>query len=164
MKTCVTCGASKELELFSKNHRVKGGFNNKCKSCAVAATQQWYADNREYCRKKRSERYKRDPEGSNKAVRKFLKKNPHKAKQYSLKSKFDLELTTFNEMLGNQSGKCPLCETVITDKGTAVVDHDHKTGKVRALLCAPCNTALGYFKENPIAMRNGADYIEKYKG
>lgn len=43
------------------------------------------------------------------------------------------------------------------------VDHCHKTGVLRELLCHNCNRALGLFQDDPILIRKAADYIEKYK-
>lgn len=44
-----------------------------------------------------------------------------------------------------------------------VMDHDHATGIVRALLCHPCNIGLGGFKDNPAHLRLATTYLEKYK-
>jgi hypothetical protein len=42
------------------------------------------------------------------------------------------------------------------------IDHDHKTGRVRALLCNTCNIGLGSFRDNAGLLRSAADYIEHH--
>lgn len=42
------------------------------------------------------------------------------------------------------------------------VDHCHKTGVNRGLLCSSCNIGLGYFKDSPETLRSAADYLDKY--
>jgi hypothetical protein len=44
------------------------------------------------------------------------------------------------------------------------IDHDHETGRVRGLLCAPCNVALGMMENDPARLRAAADYIESHEG
>lgn len=62
----------------------------------------------------------------------------------SLKSKYNLTLDQYDEMTLNQGGMCAICDR----EGGLGVDHDHKTGKVRQLLCRSCNTMLGGFKDS----------------
>jgi Recombination endonuclease VII len=60
-------------------------------------------------------------------------------------------------MIEAQGGLCPICK-----KRPAVhVDHDHKTGKVRAILCEMCNGGLGQFKDNPESIRRAIAYLER---
>lgn len=44
------------------------------------------------------------------------------------------------------------------------IDHNHTTGKVRGLLCSPCNTAIGNFKENPDTMLKAITYLKEHNG
>lgn len=59
-------------------------------------------------------------------------------------------------MIKAQTGLCAICLTPDPEH----VDHDHKTGKVRAILCFNCNGGLGQFKDRPDLLRRGADYLE----
>lgn len=69
------------------------------------------------------------------------------------------------ELYAVQNGKCACCDKLITFEGrkpnTAHVDHDHKTGVVRGLLCAHCNKGLGLFKDDPVALEKAAKYIKR---
>jgi recombination endonuclease VII len=62
-------------------------------------------------------------------------------------------------MLRAQLWRCPICLTALTLK-TAHVDHDHQTGRLRAVVCLNCNGGLGQFQDNPVSMRRAAAYVE----
>jgi len=78
--------------------------------------------------------------------------------------KYGVTPEQYATMLQQQGYVCAVCgrpETNSTGKGgtrSLAVDHDHDTGKVRALLCHACNTALGKF--GPAQLRRLADYAE----
>jgi hypothetical protein len=71
-------------------------------------------------------------------------------------------------MLTAQDSKCAICgggpAGGIKAAARLHVDHDHDTGKVRALLCNGCNRGIGYLKDDPALLRVAADYIEQHKG
>ena len=66
-------------------------------------------------------------------------------------------------MLDIQQGECKLCYRKVSVGGIgpnrAVVDHCHKNGHVRGILCNECNRALGYFHDNITAIENAVDYL-----
>lgn len=55
---------------------------------------------------------------------------------------------------------CEICST-LTDRHRVYVDHDHKTGLVRGLLCSLCNAMLGFARENTATLRMAIAYLEK---
>lgn len=61
-------------------------------------------------------------------------------------------------MLEAQGGKCAICGTSGTDVRWCA-DHCHTTGAVRGVLCHPCNSGLGMFRDNPVALAAAIDYL-----
>ena len=60
-------------------------------------------------------------------------------------------------MIQAQGGLCPICRK----RPAEHVDHDHKSGKVRAILCEMCNGGLGQFKDDPATIRRAITYLER---
>ncbi len=79
--------------------------------------------------------------------------------------KYGLALEDYAKMLVEQGGVCAICR--LPPKGGKAsnaclnVDHDHKTGRVRGLLCAACNLAIGKLKDSPALLREAAAYLER---
>ena len=73
-------------------------------------------------------------------------------------------------MVEAQEGKCAICHeppNARARKNSAAskgweVDHGHDTGAVRELLCGPCNRGLAAFRDDPEALREAANYIERH--
>lgn len=91
--------------------------------------------------------------------------NPREWKDAELRNKFGISLHEYGKMLVAQGGVCAICKNEESDtrNGTVkalAVDHDHKTGKVRALLCAACNTGLGKFMDDSVLLRAAAEYLD----
>ena len=57
--------------------------------------------------------------------------------------------------LKNASTECVICGSV----EKLVVDHDHKTGKIRGMLCNHCNRGLGHFRDDPMLLEFAAQYL-----
>ncbi len=67
----------------------------------------------------------------------------------------------YEAMLELQGGTCAICPAEVSGtRGTVwPVDHDHKTGEPRGLLCHTCNQGLGLFKDDPALLARAIDYL-----
>ena len=74
--------------------------------------------------------------------------------------KYGLTKDQFDAMVKSSGGRCEICNEPLI---IANVDHDHKTGIVRGLLCSNCNTALGLFKDSTTNLASAIIYLEESK-
>ena len=76
-----------------------------------------------------------------------------------LKYLYGINDDQYYELLRSQGGVCAIClKTCLTGQRLSV-DHDHKTGLVRGLLCHNCNHGLGKFKDDPELLLAAAKYL-----
>jgi hypothetical protein len=93
----------------------------------------------------------------------WYKNNRSKVSEQHIKKKYNLSPEALTLMLQEQNNRCAICK-VSFDEGFKVnIDHSHKTGKVRGLLCKHCNTALGSLKENVGVLMSAINYLKKYE-
>lgn len=151
--TCKRCKVEKETTEFAKHH--KHGYQAWCRSCRsdyykerkehAAATQKaWRESQTEEERERRSE----------------MAYNTH------LRRQFGIDRTEYDELLVSQEDGCAICGR--SSSGSSqfkrlVVDHDHTTGKVRGLLCDPCNRGIGLLQDDPSVIQKAIDYLNKHK-
>lgn len=137
-KRCTTCKKDKPLEAFQKrSHKMYGQTHYKsCKSC------------RSYVSYKAS--------------------SPEEQLKRRLKIDYSLSIEDYQKMLSDQQGLCAIChqpETVKNSRNGSIcrlsVDHCHRTGAVRGLLCQACNRALGQLREDPNIAKSLLKYIEE---
>lgn len=83
---------------------------------------------------------------------------------YLRAQKFGLMPEDYLAMLTSQGGRCAICKGLPPGKRGFAVDHDHQTGRIRALLCVRCNTGLGHFMDNADLLRAGAAYLDAHCG
>lgn len=78
-----------------------------------------------------------------------------------LKRKFGLTEEQYDELLEKQNGCCAICDRHHTLFNTRLaVDHDHKTRRIRGLLCTNCNHRLIGKHRDALLLRKMADYVE----
>ena len=83
-------------------------------------------------------------------------------KDSQLKVKFGITIDTYDAMLKAQGWACEICGEKCPSGRALAVDHDRSTGKIRALLCAPCNTSLGLMK-TPVRLSAAAEYLRWFQ-
>lgn len=78
----------------------------------------------------------------------------------NLKKSYGISIEEYDSMLAAQASVCAICSKN-PDKMRLGVDHCHKTGRIRGLLCTNCNQALGKFKDSPALMLSAIQYIQR---
>lgn len=100
-------------------------------------------------------------------MREYRKNSPEKVRGNELRKKFGIGIEQYDAMLNAQNGVCAICmkPETSTNPRTGLprrlaVDHCHKQGHIRKLLCQGCNQGLGNFRDDPKLLRAAADYLE----
>jgi len=138
-KSCNKCGIVKPISDYYVKKKGKKGQNlyyGQCKKCINALNLKNYYGATED---------------------QVLKRKENNLRTH-LNRKYGLTLEDFSAMVLKQNNKCEICSCDMQDD--AQVDHNHTTGKVRALLCRPCNMSLGLLKENTETLYNMISYIK----
>lgn len=132
--------------------------SKKCSVCKIVKTlshfyprrtrnQQYQSECRECCRIRRSKWWKSD-------IGKYSSANT------KLKLRFGITTIEYQELLEKQDFRCLICGATSSCQGHKLaVDYDHKTGKIRGLLCKGCNVGLGNFKDSEILLNNAIVYL-----
>lgn len=147
-KFCPRCKETKLRTKFKlRNQRNKSGYRmseSYCEPCK-----------REYSNERQKKYIKAHPEH-----RERIRQINRKAQ---FKKKYGLALETYNIMEKEQGGVCAICSRceMPKNKKYLFVDHSHKTGEVRGLLCMHCNNMLGHAKDNPNILKNAIYYLTK---
>lgn len=94
--------------------------------------------------------------------------NPTARRDTFLQQKHGISLAEYDAMWLEQDGCCAICgqheNQAMTTHAKLVVDHDHETGLIRALLCDLCNKGLGQFRDDITRLRSALGYLEEHHG
>lgn len=104
--------------------------------------------------------YKR--ECGRRSYSKLHKGNSDYLRNRNLKWNYNITLDDYNKIHNQQNGTCAICKES-DPSGRLVVDHCHKTGKVRGLLCNRCNPGIGYFREDEELLASAILYLRERK-
>lgn len=89
----------------------------------------------------------------------FYGKNQNRFRDAHYKQKYGITLEDYERMYMFQEGKCAICKK---HESRLCVDHNHKSKKVRGLLCPLCNKGVGLFYENKKILVSAIEYLESY--
>ena len=145
---CRHCGKNKPKEDFQE----KG---HQCRDCRNKKIKNWH---------KKTELTEKQKQDRRDAAKRWRERNLESAiksnRNTMYRKKYGITLYEYNEMLKSQNGVCAICLNFCDTGMNLAVDHDHNTGKIRALLCKNCNTAIGLFKENTNYISRAIEYLE----
>ena len=131
-KVCFGCKEEKDFSLFPNCKKSKSGIRPRCKACYSSVNKK------------------------NRKIRGWTEQD----KDVRLQRTFGLKPGQYVEMLEEQDYKCAVCGTTEQEnKKRLAVDHCHKTGKIRKLLCHKCNCALGMVDDNKDTLSSLISYL-----
>lgn len=130
MSHCSACGT--EFVRWRKH-------TARCKECYNKYAREWHAKNKEKVREKVLDKWET-----------FSRK--------ARSARYGLTEGAFRELL-QKHPVCAICG-ISFDDASLHVDHDHKTGNIRGLLCSRCNQGLGFFKDDPALVANASKYLK----
>jgi hypothetical protein len=187
MKNCPDCGLTKPLADFPPAKRRRDGRNTYCRQCmnvrslrsynAIRAAQnrpvqparvapegqRWCPDCQTF---KMLEDFPRNSASTtglggyckpchNARGRENRIKNHGSTREYHLRRRYGIGQPDVDRMLAEQGGVCAVCEKPDPEH----VDHDHKTGQVRGMLCFNCNQALGNVRDSAHVLDRLREYL-----
>lgn len=119
--------------------------------------------NKERLKENKKEYYQKNKEHIKEQHKEWHQKNKQYNKEYQYKKKYNLTLEEIDQILIIQNHKCAICgKSLIETK--RCTDHDHKTDKVRGILCTKCNLGLGHFNDDLDLLKKVIIYIESKGG
>lgn len=165
-RICSVCKKEKPLSEFGFHHdpgsRKGDPCRKYCKDCQAKKGREWRADpaHKDSLRqtyldgKERVKDWKQDHyAGTDRS---------EYNRKYRLKYDHNMTPKDYDDMLQAQDGKCAICGATRGNGRweSLAIDHDHKTGKIRGLLCTRCNQGIGAFQDNSIQLRKAAEYLD----
>jgi len=124
-----------------------------------AYSRQWQRDNSERLREYKKQWSKNNPKKVEKYRKEWYKDNSIYYKKWHIKNKYNLSYENWQMMWDNQDSKCAICKEPFTNPSSAFVDHNHKTGNIRGLLCFKCNFAIGFLRDDPKLTAEVIEYL-----
>jgi|ERR1035437_5379666 hypothetical protein len=170
-KTCTNSKCKHEnpqpLTSFPKDLNTKSLLSSWCRDCHSESTRQWKSKNKDYSQNYDKEWKQDNPKNVSDAQKRHVAtRDPEIYKKRTavrkLKYNYDLTEEQYLQLLNEQNFCCAICGIHQDQlKKKLGVDHCHVTGKVRGLLCNPCNRALGLLKDKLDNLLAAANYLEK---
>lgn len=162
---CRACRIEKPIAEFmfgdgTHRHRIR-----RCRDCWMAGSKAWKANNPEKVAVHKRSEYSRNRE----AYLSYSRSDGRKTRWFAwkLRTQFGITLDEFHALDSSQGYACAICRVLWSDISSSKhrrphIDHCHKTGKVRGLLCNGCNIALGLFRDSHEVAFLAAVYLKAH--
>jgi len=169
-KKCASC---KRIVIVFKN--------GKCTQCNTSYKKKWVKANPEKNQRQHRRYYLKNKNKHQAAVKRYRKEHyeeslyaqrkwyySHKdisrkaSRRRMLRINYDMSEEDYENLYREQNGVCAVCKQPSLDGKLLAVDHNHKTGKIRGLLCSKHNRALGSFNDDIELLKEAINYLEKY--
>ena len=128
-------------------------INKQCSKCKINKDQSLFYKN------------KTRPDGLSPQCKQCAEaaKTPEARQRGSLKFRYGITIKDYDDMLLKQKGMCKICKSKESGYGRKYfcVDHNHKTNKIRGLLCYSCNLGLGKFKDDISILKAAIKYLKE---
>ena len=185
MKRCPRCTQTKPLDEFHRSSKSPDGRQGYCKTCVrddqreraeahprknrrrVPAPEgyKWCADCDTIKRLDEFANNRRTADGHaqyckgchNARTRETVQRRHGSTRHYHLTRRYGIGAEEVDALLAGQGGVCAICKRVPTSPH---VDHCHRTGKVRGILCGPCNQGLGQFQDDVEVVGEALNYLK----
>ncbi|MGN9810307.1 endonuclease VII domain-containing protein [Micromonospora sp. BQ11] len=187
-RRCRDCGDWKPLDEFCANSRRPDGCGSYCKPCFNVRSKGSYAKRLKEMRGREVRKlppvpdgHRRCPDcGETKALEAFPRNRSDRggygryckpchnergkesklrlhggSREYHLRRRYGVGQKEFDELLAEQNGVCAICG----GEDPQHLDHDHRTGWVRGILCFNCNGGLGQFRDSPTRLARAITYL-----
>jgi hypothetical protein len=149
-KKCSRC----LLYHYKSNFYIKNGrYDSLCKGCRKLTSKEWRQKNRTKHRAD-SRQYNREHKEERKA---YLKQWRKENKGYQVRNRLGLSKQEHQQLLKDCKHKCCICGS----KRNLCVDHNHKTGQVRGILCQNCNRGVGLIGESIRTLKRAIIYLQE---
>lgn len=137
-KLCTMCKKEKSISSFrSRGGNMKHLLKSRCNTCLYGEHKRWVDENLD-------------------KVREYREKDSWTIVKRCLRRGITPEQLI--DMYESQEECCAICHIKIEISESAI-DHNHKTGEFRGVLCKTCNRALGMFKDSPKIISSALQYL-----
>lgn len=171
-KTCRKCWAIKDASDFPPRELT-------CKSCkkdyyknyylenrdkSISAAKEHYDKNKDAIKEYRKYWYSKNKDKISEKNRLWRKENVDRVRKQKRSYNYKIDQSKFDDIMSKQNGSCAICGGGQTRRNTQTlsVDHCHKSGVIRGLLCQHCNSTLGMARDNPETLESAAAYLRSF--
>lgn len=144
---CKICNLDKPINDFLNGRH--GATVKTCRDCRSIRDRNKRASNLLEHRKKDKINYQKRKAHRVQYAREYRAKYPERTRATNWKAKYGITPEDFYLKLSLQKNKCAICQRDMNEYGKIFcVDHNHKTGEIRGLLCDPCNYGIGFYEKH----------------